>query len=257
MKTVEMSRRLTHFTWIELLVVIAIIAILATLLLPALGGARASVKRIACASNMRNIYQACAMYVNDGNGWLPATHYNAEHIYYLNDYLKAKFSVSIFGYPAGILMFPAPSGAFFCPALTNAADCPAWPASQTELPLYMSNYNQTYQNSSNERAGCWTIVATKNAANPLPFYYRQLDFIEDSSVIMGESGFSTYYAGSTQANMAGMLNNTEMASYSNGGAPNWIHPGASANFTFKDGHISTYKYSNGATNFNADYVPVK
>ncbi len=66
-----MSRRRRGFTLIELLVVIAIIAILASLLLPALKSARDAAGRIACQSNMRQISTAMFMYADDFDGQLP------------------------------------------------------------------------------------------------------------------------------------------------------------------------------------------
>jgi prepilin-type processing-associated H-X9-DG protein/prepilin-type N-terminal cleavage/methylation domain-containing protein len=59
------------FTLIELLVVIAIIAILASLLLPALGRAREQGRRIACANTESQLGKAFNFYVSDYNGYLP------------------------------------------------------------------------------------------------------------------------------------------------------------------------------------------
>jgi len=66
-------RGLGGFTLIELLVVIAIIAILAALLLPALGRAKQWSVRTKCSSNLHQIGLGMMMYADDGRGRFPVS----------------------------------------------------------------------------------------------------------------------------------------------------------------------------------------
>ena len=66
-----MARREKAFTLVELLVVIGIIALLISILLPALNRARAAAKQTVCLSQLRQIGQAMMMHANEHRNYFP------------------------------------------------------------------------------------------------------------------------------------------------------------------------------------------
>ncbi|MBS1372237.1 MAG: prepilin-type N-terminal cleavage/methylation domain-containing protein [Lentisphaeria bacterium] len=85
-----MKKERKFFTLIELLVVIAIIAILASMLLPALNQARERAKAAQCINNLKQITAACIIYAQDYNGVMTSAH-PRNNVYWSNEMVDYKY----------------------------------------------------------------------------------------------------------------------------------------------------------------------
>lgn len=74
--TMRCTHRTVGFTLIELLVVISIIAIVASLLLPAVTMVQTSARTMKCGSNLRQVFIGTMAYADDHHGAMPPAHLN-------------------------------------------------------------------------------------------------------------------------------------------------------------------------------------
>ena len=127
-----MNDSVKKFTLIELLVVIAIIAILASLLLPALTRAKQAAMRVACISNLRQISIATMNYAGDFNGSIPGRDWEGCNLW--TNYTNWGWTVTQVNYPtsapqsAGLLYlgdYIQHPSVLFCPG-RDASDSFSW-----------------------------------------------------------------------------------------------------------------------------------
>ena len=149
------------FTIIELLIVIGVIAVLAGLLLPALRHSKYVAWEVSCASNMRQIYYALAVYSNNNSDYYPLEQHEHNPHRTLLEALDA--------YSAGKLI-----DAFYCPQamfMENAAkntSCP--PKGKTDSVV---------DTPENREAGnisyvYWSFLKNKPGWRGTPFFPRIL-----------------------------------------------------------------------------------
>jgi prepilin-type N-terminal cleavage/methylation domain-containing protein/prepilin-type processing-associated H-X9-DG protein len=199
------SRR-RGFTLIELLVVIAIIAILAGMLLPALGRAKSKAHQTACLSNLRQVGIAFAQYLPDNNETYPGVASKGAYEPMVEDWIfwNLNRATSRPGYPREYFNDARNSaiarhiGAF----TTNLFRCPAdrdvlarekdWRARPTSGNPYLYSYSLISLVGDRNR-GIGSIY--QPGQPPLHFRSSEITRPSDKMVVAEENGSATAFPG--------------------------------------------------------------
>ncbi len=136
--------RAKAFTLIELLVVVAIIAVLVSMLLPALKSAREQGRSVQCLSNLKQIGLAVNLYADDYTDILVPSNIKGPNTDYEAHTLLAKF-----GYLFGYVDFTSDTAeqakrqkttAWTCPSLPDQSGSGSWWAGEARGGGYSVNY---------------------------------------------------------------------------------------------------------------------
>lgn len=144
-----------HFTLIELLVVISIIAILASLLLPALGRVRETAKKAKCVSNQRQVGLIFWNYTDTTGGYLVPSGVNYLPKGWWIDSVKLLYQQGVFrgaynlggsltGQHAGLKLPRIDIRVFYCDAQPNIPQYFSYGVNRRLKTEYKINADETY-----------------------------------------------------------------------------------------------------------------
>ena len=253
----------SRFTLIELLVVIAIIAILAGMLLPALGSARATGQKSACVNNMKQVSYGALFYAGNYDDYLPPAAYNKgtekiagrnTHNVHIAQELKLPYvlkpgETAVPTFENQLASFPT-NPVFICPAQKEEYGFYRQTGTSTAPILKGPTYRPTF--GPDDASGAPSAGWAKSAVSSTHYLYdpRKLSKITNGSVIMIEVPYTEFSAGTKLAyytQTSNAITNTyqnQAVTTSNFNYKIDFKHKKSANFIFKDGHVASYRSTN-------------
>lgn len=200
------------------------------------------------------------MYVVDWNGWLPYADDNASYAWYINEYLRQNVAGGFEDIaPDSMrreLNFGRPNGILFCPELSKPPESGRCWTGGSSAKYYQMSYRPTRTNADlstymDPRSGTWLYYNSSGKVESL----RRFETIKTGGVILGDQDWASSYNNVYRSNfpIAGYVTGLSLAATYTAYAPGWMHS-LSSNFLFKDGHVSSYKYT-GTALFDNDYIP--
>jgi len=205
-----------NFTLIELLIVIAIIAILASMLLPALSKARDKSKAISCINNLKQLEETELMYCNDNQDWLVPYAYNGA-VTWPNTYQNA-----------GYITWQRSQGWLYCHALpstfgnlaSNWAGSAlygrafAWGSITFKYKLSSLRGSNTYYGYPNLRTPCFSDSVVVSTGLQNYWFYDSSLFTYSAHLRHSYAANQSFLDGSVRAMKASdMTANNPLASY--------------------------------------------